>query len=157
MLGRFILKVFAVDFEFIQFLGKALFKISFNSFNLSSVSEKRFHLTPSNNFAENTRKFPGTFHRKIRWKCRQLFPGISRNPFRGTRSEEFLVTHSEEILVTLSKEFLVANSREFLVTYSSEKLEKICCEKVFRTNSIPKIFSRVPQEYLEIFTNKSSE
>ena len=45
MLGRFILKVFAVDFEFMQFLGKALFKISFNSSNLSSVSEKRFHLT----------------------------------------------------------------------------------------------------------------
>jgi len=39
-----------------------------------------------------------------------LFPVISRNPFRGTRSEEFLVTHSEEILVTLSKEFLVTNS-----------------------------------------------
>ena len=66
--------------------------------------------SPSNNFAENPRKFPGIFHRKIRWERRQFFPGISRNPFRGTRSEEFIVTHSEEILVTLSKEFLVANS-----------------------------------------------
>ena len=103
-------------------------------------------IIPSNNFAENPRKFsrifpgnppkfPGIFHRKIRWKCRQLFPGIFRNPFRGTRSEEFLVTHSEEILVTLSKEFLVTNSREFLVTNSSEKPEKICSKKVLRTNS----------------------
>ena len=68
---------------------------------------------PSNNFAENPRKFPGIFHGKIRWKCRQLFPGIYRYQFRGPRSEEFLVT--------VSKEFLVTNSREFLVTNSSEK------------------------------------
>ena len=103
-------------------------------------------LYPSNNCAENLWKFPGIFpgnprkfpeifHRKIQWKCQQLYPGISRNPFRGTRSEEFLVTHSEEILVTLSKEFLVTNSREFLVANSSEKPEKICSKKVFRTNS----------------------
>jgi len=66
--------------------------------------------------------------------------------FLVTHFEEFLVTHSEEILVTLSKEFLVTNSREFLVTNSSEKPEN--------PGTIPKIFSRVPQEYLEIFTNK---
>ena len=60
--------------------------------------------------------------------------------------QEFLVTHSEEILVTLSKEFLVTNSREFLVTNSWE----------FPWN-YSQDFPRVPQEYLEIFTNKSSE
>ena len=125
---------------------------------------------PSNNLAEIPRNLSwesADIPRKIRWKCQQIFPGIFRNPFRGTRSEEFLVTHSEEflvthseeILVTLSKKFLVTNSREFLVTNSSEKPEKICSKKIFRTNSwefpgtIPKIFSRVPQEYLEIFTN----
>ena len=113
---------------------------------------------PSNNFAEfpgifpgNPRKFPGIFHRKIRWKCRQLFPGISRYQFRGTRSEEFLVTHSEEILVTLSKEFLVTNSREFLVTNSSEKPEKICSKKVFRTNSW-----EFPWNYSQDFLKNSS-
>ena len=125
---------------------------------------------PSNNFAENPRKFsgifpgnprkfPGIFHRKIRWKCRQLFPGISRNPFRGNRSEEFLVTHSEEflvthseeIIVTLSKEFLVKNSREFLVTNSSEKPEKICSKKVFRTNSW-----EFPWNYSQDFLKNSS-
>ena len=30
------------------------------------------------------RKFPGIFHRKIRWKCRQQFRGTSRNQFQGT-------------------------------------------------------------------------
>ena len=104
---------------------------------------------PSNNFAENPRKFPGIF--PIRWKCRQLFPGISRYQFRGTRSEEFLVTHSEEILVTLSKEFLVTNSREFLVTNSSEKPEKICSKKVFRTNSW-----EFPWNYSQDFLKNSS-
>ena len=84
-------------------------------------------------------------------KCRQLFPGISRNPFRGTRSEEFLVTHSEEILVTLSKEFLVTNSREFLVTNSSEKPEKICSKMVFRTNSW-----EFPWNYSQDFLKNSS-
>ena len=49
-------------------------------------------LPPSNYFAENPQKFPGIFHRKIQWKCRQLFRGISRNPFWGTRCEEFPVT-----------------------------------------------------------------
>ena len=48
---------------------------------------------PCNNFAENPRKFPGIFpgnprkfsgifHGKIRWKCRQVFRGNSRNQFR---------------------------------------------------------------------------
>ena len=103
-------------------------------------------IIPSNNFAENPRKFsrifpgnprkfPGIFHRKIRWKCRQLFPGIFRNPFRGTRSEEFLVTHSEE----------------FLVTNSSEKPEKICSKKVFRTNSW-----EFPGNYSQDFLKSSS-
>ena len=110
-------------------------------------------------FPGNPRKFPGIFHRKIRWKCLQLFPGISRNPFRGTRSEEFLVTHSEEFLVThseeilvpLSKEFLESNSREFLVTNYSEKPEKICSEKVFRTNSW-----KFPWNYSQDFLKSSS-
>ena len=116
-------------------------------------------------FPGNPRKFPEIFHRKIQWKCQQLYPGISRNPFRGTRSEEFLVTHSEEILITLFKEFLVTNTREFLVTDSAEKPEKICgnlWEFPAKCSSepipgnflvtIPKIFSGVPQEYLEIFS-----
>ena len=134
--------------------------------------------SPSNNFAENPqkfpgifsgnpRKFPGIFHRKIRWKCQQLFPGISRNPFQGTRSEEFLVTHSEEflvtnskeflvtaseeILITLSKEFLVTNSREFLVANSSEKPGKICSKKVSRTNSW-----EFPWNYSQDFLKSSS-
>ena len=68
---------------------------------------------------------------------------------------EFLVTHSEEILITLSKEFLVTNSREFLVTNSAEKLEKMSTKFVKILGNfqgiIPKIFSRVLQEYLEIF------
>ena len=97
-------------------------------------------------------------------KSRKLFREISRNPFRGTRSEKFLVTHSEEIL---SKEFLVTNSREFLVFQFFRKTRenlwkflRISSKKVFRTNywnflgTIPKIFSRVPQEYLEIFLSK---
>ena len=99
------------------------------------------------------RKFPGIFHRKIR----QLFPGISRNPFWRTRSEEFLatnseeflVTHSEEILITLSKEFLVTNSREFLVTNSSEKPEKICSETENQLLGISlKLFPKFSQEFL---------
>ena len=118
------------------------------------------------------RKFPGIFHRKIR----QLFPGISCNPFWRTRSEEFLatnseeflVTHSEEILITLSKEFLVTNSREFLVTNYAENVGKFCensWEFPAKSSSepipgnflgtIPKIFSRVPQEYLKLFSTYS--
>ena len=65
---------------------------------------------PRNNFAENPRKFPGIFHGKIRWKCRQLF-------------REILVTRSDEILITLSKEFLV--TREFHVTNSAENPKKM--------------------------------
>ena len=76
---------------------------------------------PSNNFAENPRKFPGILpgnfrrflNRKIWRKCRQLFQGISRNPFRGTRSEEFLVTNSRNFLVTNSADKICGNSREF--------------------------------------------
>ena len=101
-----------------------------------AVMKHILRINPSNNFAENPWKypgifpgnpwkFPGIFHRKIRWKCRKLFRGISRNPFRGTRSEEFLLTHSEKILITLSKKFLVTNSREFLFTNSTENPEKM--------------------------------
>ena len=86
-----------------------------------------------------------TILRKICGNSQESFLGIcgnSQESFTGKSgenvdsfSQEFLVTHSQEILVTLSKEFLVTNSREFLVTNSSEKPEKICNEKVFRTNS----------------------
>ena len=132
--------------------------------HLNYCSYELMHV-PSNNFAENPRKFPEIFHRKFRWKCRQLFRGISRNPFRGTRPEEFLVTHSAEILITLSKEFLVTNSREFLVTNTAENVYNICgnswefpakssSEPIPRNflGTIPKIFSRVPQEYLVIIS-----
>ena len=135
-----------------------LWKSQWDPTNMSNCDS----LNPSNNFTENPRKFPGIFpgnqrkfpgifHRKIQWKCRQLFPGISHNPFQGTRSEEFLVTHSEEILVTLSKEFLVTNSREFPVSNSSEKPEKIFSEKVFRTNSW-----EFPGNYSQDFLKSSS-
>ena len=130
-------------------------------------------LIPSNNFAENPQKFPeifpgnpqnfpGIFHRKIRRKCRQLFWGISRNPFRGTRSEEFLETHSKDFLITLSKEFLVTNYREFLGANSVDKVYGNSWEFPAKNSSepnpgnflgtIPKIFLRVPLEYLEIFS-----
>ena len=122
---------------------------------------------PSNNFAENPRKFPwifpgnprkfqGIFHRKIRWKCRQLFLGISHNPFGGTRSEEFLVTHSKEILVTHSEEFLVTHSEEILVTLSKEFLvlrisqefpENVSGE-ILR-NFVGKNSRKISQEFLE--------
>ena len=116
------------------------------------MSLKKIVLAQVINLAENPRKFPGIFHRKIRWKCRQLFLGISHNPFRGTRSEEFLVTHSEEILITLSKEFLVTNSMEFLVTNSAEKPEKMSTsDKFFRTNSW-----EFPGNYSQDFLKSSS-
>ena len=84
---------------------------------------------PSNNFTVNPRKsprifpgnprkFPEILHRKIRWKCRQPFQGISRNPFRGTRSKEFLVT----------------NSMEFLVTNSAEKPEKMFLRNILKSS-----------------------
>ena len=37
---------------------------------------------PSNNFAENLRKFPGIFLRKFKWEYWQPFQGISRNPLK---------------------------------------------------------------------------
>ena len=53
---------------------------------------------------------------------------------------------------------------EFLVTNSAENPKKMLTKFVEKEpiprnfmGAIPKIFSRVPQEYLEIFTIKSSE
>ena len=99
-------------------------------------------LAPSNNFAQNPRKFPGIFPGNPR-NSQESFKGKSgenvdsfSQEFLVTHSEEpGLVTHSEEILVTLFKEFLVTNTMEFLVTNYSEKPVKICSEKVFSTNS----------------------
>ena len=110
-----------------------------------------------------------TIFRKIRGNSQESFQGISGNsPGKSgenvdSYSAEFLVTHSEDIIITLSKEFIVTNSREFLVTNSSEKPEKMSTKfleilvnfqrKVLSNQflgTIPKIFSRVPQEYLEI-------
>jgi len=123
---------------------------------------------PRNNFAENPRKFPGIFsgnprkfpgifYWKIRWKCWQLFQGISRNSFWGTRYKKFLLTHSEEILIILSKEFLVTNSAENRRKCRQSLWEIIenfqwkALQNQF-LGTIPKIFSRVPQEYLKIFS-----
>ena len=107
---------------------------------------------PSNNFVENPRKFPGIFHRKIRWKCRQLFRGISCNPFQGNSH------NSKEILVTNSKAFLVTNSEKNKhwrkCRQNLWKFLGISSEKFFRKipgnflGTIPKIFSRVPQDFL---------
>jgi len=46
---------------------------------------------------------------------------------------------------------LQKNQRKFVAKRSSEPIPGNF------PGTIPKIFSRVPQEYLEIFTNKSSE
>ena len=84
-----------------------------------SYKDKRLIINPSNNFAEKQRKFPGIFHgnmrkfpeifhRKIRWKCRQLFRGISRNPFRNfwKLSLKTVIPQNSLILGTNSGEFL---------------------------------------------------
>ena len=126
-------------------------------------------LFPSNNFAEIPRnfswespEFPRNLSQENPVKIWQLFWGISRNPFRGTRSEEFLETHSKDFLITLSKEFLVTNYREFLVANSVDKVYGNSWEFPAKSSSkpipgnflgtIPKIFLRVPLEYLEIFS-----
>jgi len=103
--------------------------------------------------------------RKIRGNSQESFTEKS-GEILVSRSEEFLVTNSEEFLITLSKECLVTNSKEFLVTNSAEKSENV--DKIYGNSwkfpaknssepipenflrTIPKIFSRVPQEYLEI-------
>ena len=110
--------------------------------------------------------------RKIRGNSQESFTGKSgksvdsySEEFLVTRSEKFLVTHSEEFLITLSKEFLVTNSRKFLVTNSAEKPEQMSTKfveilgnfqrKILKNQflgTIPKIFSRVPQEYLELYS-----
>ena len=80
--------------------------------------------------------------------------------FCVTHSKKFLETRSEELIVTHPEEFLATNSRKFLVTNSAEKSEKMST-KFFEIlpaisssepipgnflGTIPKIFSRVPQE-----------
>ena len=53
------------------------------------------HHPPKEQFCGNSQEF---FTKNPVKMTTAIFLGISRNPFRGTRSEEFLVPHSEEIL-----------------------------------------------------------
>ena len=126
---------------------------------------------PSNNFAEfpgifpgNPRKFLGIFHRKIQWKCRQLFRGISRNPFQGISCNPFRGNSHNSIQRISSNQFQQISYYQFC-RKTVENVVKICGDSwEFPAKSssepipgnflgtIPKIFSRVPQEYLEIFS-----
>jgi len=58
---------------------------------------------PSNNFAENPRKFPGIFPGNLSWESFLGIRGNSQESFTGKSgenvdsfSQEFLITHSEE-------------------------------------------------------------
>jgi len=78
---------------------------------------------------------------------------------RGNSQESFLEIrgNSQESFTGKSGENVDSFSQEFLVTHSEEPGPRNFSIPGNFLEPIPKIFSRVPREYLEIFTNKSSE
>jgi len=125
---------------------------------------------PSNNFAEfpgifpgNPRKFLGIFHRKIQWKCRQLFRGISRNPFQGISCNPFRGNSHNSIQGISCNQFHGISCYQFY----RKKLEKMSTKfveilgnfqrKVLQNQflgTIPKSSSGISWNILSIFLSK---
>ena len=135
-------------------------------------------INPSNKFAENLWKFTWIFPGNpwISGNSQESFTGKSSENV-DSYSEEFLVTHSEELgwgfscnpFWGNSHNSISCNQLQGISCYqfcrkTGEKVDKIWGNSFFSEKSssepipgnflgtIPKIFSRVPQEYLKIFS-----
>ena len=100
-------------------------------------------------FPRNPRKFSGIFLRKIRWKCRQQFRGISHIPFRGISRNPFW-SISWNPFQGISRNQFEGISLENNLRKCRPNLGKflgISREKFFRINSW-ELFPRFSHEFL---------
>ena len=109
---------------------------------------------PRNLSQENPVKMSTAFPRnQVREISCNPFRGNSRNSIQGISCNQFQEISCYQFC-RKTRELvgkICGNSWEFLAKRFSEPIPGNFL------GTIPKIFSRVPQEYLEIFTNKSSE
>ena len=125
---------------------------------------------------QNLRIFPGIFHWKIQWKCRQQFRGISCNPFREISHDPFQgISHNQVRGISCNPFWRISHNT--IQGISCNQFQGISCYQFCRKTrenvswefpaksssesipgnflgTIPKIFSRVLQENLIKFTNQ---